>query len=60
MSLNAPTEVKVGDQVLPISVTSGVLAASGSWVCSLVSASLQLCSSMVSLPPLTSAYCSTR
>ncbi len=60
MSENAPTVVNVGDQVLPISVTSGVFAGSGSCVWSFVSASLQSCCSMVSLPPLTSLYCATR
>ncbi len=40
-SLKAPEVVKVGDQVLPISVTSGVFFASGSWLASLVSASPQ-------------------
>ena len=51
MSRKAPTVVKVGDCVLPTSTTSGVLAASGSAVVSLVTRSPQACSSMVSVDP---------
>ena len=56
-SENAPTLVNVGDQVLPISVTSGVFWGSGNWVVSLFRASPQACSSIVRVPPVVAAYC---
>ncbi len=56
MSLNAPTVVKVGDQVFPISVTSGVFSGSGRDVVSFDRASPQSCSSIVRVPPVASAY----
>ena len=55
-SVKAPAFVNVGDHVLPISVTSGVFAASGSAVVSFATASPQPCSSIVSVPPVASAY----
>ncbi len=57
MSANAPTVVKVGDCVLPISTTSGVFALSGSAVVSLVTRSPQSCCSMVSVEP---GFCSSK
>src|SRR5690606_19234520 len=60
MSENAPTFVKVGDHVLPISTTSGVFAASGRAVVSLARASPHDCSSIVRVPPVTSAYSALR
>ena len=51
MSRNAPTLVKVEDWVLPSSTTSGVFAASGSAVVSLVTRSPQSCCSMTSFDP---------
>ncbi len=56
MSLNAPTVVKVGDQVFPISVTSGVFSASGREVVSLDRASPHPCSSIVRVPPVALLY----
>lgn len=50
-SRNAPTVVKVGDWVLPISTTSGVFAASGSAVVRRVTRSPQPTSSIVSVEP---------
>jgi len=50
-SRNAPTVVNVGDCVLPISTTSGVFAASGSAVVSLVTRSPHACSSMTRVDP---------
>ena len=51
-SENAPTLVNVGAWVLPSSTTSGVFAASGSDVVSLVSRSPHDCSSMASVAPV--------
>jgi len=52
--------VKVGDHVLPISVTSGVFFASGSWFVSFVRASVQSCCWIFSVPPVACFYWSTR